>query len=147
MKFFSKLKKLFAEEESKYPKNFCERFDSLESLVKYVSSTTDFDRHYIYVYLGESKHLASLISNDTIYGEKAISDLSLVYVGDCYCSNNSVVLKDTPFFPDTLGDLMSVYYKLDPTKERKCLYRPENKGLYEINGFVLAKNNLYICRK
>jgi len=148
MGFFSKLKSLFRSNNScKYPKNFCMKFDDLESFVKYVSENHDFDNNYLYFYRGEANCLAKLIGSEYSSGEKDIPDLSLEYIGGCNSKNNNIIFEDAIFIPDCVFDLVNKYYLLDQTKPRHCMYRSDTSGFHQIYKFVIARENVYLCSK
>lgn len=141
------IKKLVSKPEPKFPVNFTKVFDSFEVFMNYVIGTTDFDRHYVYYYMGDAKSLASIISGDEFYGEKAVPDLSLHYVGECTKVKNNLLLTDVLFFPDQVFDLKNKYASIDRSKEVKCLYRSDNNGMFSVKGVVIASENVYLCNK
>lgn len=149
MKFLKKLKAFFTfDPNPDCPKNFCKCFTSFDEVVKYIPYINQgFGRHYVYYYLGESTNLANLISQPYGNGEKDIPDISLEYVGESSIKGNNVVLRNTPFFPDMIGDIEEKYHKLDRNNERKVLYKTDSGRMVAINSFVLAKENMYICSK
>ena len=148
MGFFSKLKNLFeSHDNGKYPKNFCMKFDDLESFVEYVSENNAFDNNYLYFYWGEANYLTNLIGSEYSSGEKDIPDSSLEYIGGCETKNNNIIFEDAIFVPDCVFDLVNKYYSLDHTKPRHCMYSSDTSGFHQIYKFVIARENVYLCSK
>lgn len=148
MKLINWIKNLFSSKpDSKFPINFALAFDTFDEFIKYVSTTTDFDSHYVYYYMGDTKSLASIIRSDEYYGEKSVSGISLSYVGECSKVKNNLLLVDVLFFPDQVFDLKNKYASLDHTQEVKCLYKSDNNGMYSVKGVVIACENIYLCNK
>lgn len=143
-----KLKNLFRNKDcNKYSKNFCMKFDDLESFIEYVSENHDFDDNYLCYYQGEANHLMRLIGSEFSNGEKDIPDLSLEYIGECNSQDNNIVFEDVIFVPDVVLDLSNRYYFLDQDKPRHCVYRSDTSGFHKICKFVIARENVYLCSK
>ena len=132
----------------KYPKNFCMAFDNLADFIQYVSSTCDFEHHYIYYYRGEAKNLMTLLNHEYSGGEKDIPDMGLEFMSNAKLNkNNNIVFKDAIFFPDQVCDLVREFYISDRNKPCVCQYRSDTSGFHQISNYVLAKNNVYLCSK
>lgn len=132
----------------KYPKNFCMAFDNLADFIQYVSSTCDFEHHYIYYYRGEAKNLMSLLNHEYSGGEKDIPDMGLEFMSNAKLNkNNNIVFKDAIFFPDQVCDLVREFYTSDRNKPCVCQYRSDTSGFHQISNYVIAKNNVYLCSK
>lgn len=133
--------------DSDLPVNFTMVFDSFASFMAHVNNTNDFDDHYIYYYIGDSKKLANLISHNTYMGEDSILDMSLSYIGESIVVKNNLILVDIQFVPDQVFDIKNKFALIDDTKESKCLYKSDNSGMHTIDGVVIGRKNVYFCTK
>lgn len=147
MRLFKQIKKISSKPESKFPINFAKVFDTFEIFINYVNTTTDFDSHYVYFYMGDTKTLAGIIAGNEFCGENAIPDLSLHYIGQCARVKNNMLFHDILFFPDQVSDIKKCYAGLNHDMEVKGMYKSDDTGMHTVKGVVLACNNVYLCKK
>lgn len=147
MRLIKYIKKLVNKPKSKFPINFVKVFDTFEIFINYVNTLTDFDNHYVYFYMGDSKTLSSIIASNELCGESAIPDLSINYIGQCTKIKNNLLFRDILFFPDQVFDIKKCYADLNCDKIVKVLYKSDDTGMHTVKDVVLACNNVYLCEK
>ena len=143
-----KLKNLFSKRNnSNYSKNFCLKFDDLNSFIGYVSNNHDFDKNSLYYYMGGANSLVNLIGYEYSGGEKDIPHLSLECVGIQKPKSANIIFEDAIFIPDNVRDLVNKYNSLPNKVSAHCLFRSYTTGFHQVTKFVIARNSVYLCSK
>jgi hypothetical protein len=115
---------------------------SIPDLISLISSTTEHDKKYVYIFKGELNLVANIVSNQYSRGEREISNLSLLYPDfDRYDEkNNCIVLGEAFLMPCLVSDLKH-------SGATRIRYVNAKGKSYEMKYAAICNENIYLTSK